>query len=145
MPYQLVSQRDTALALEHKGKAEVCVFEFKLLPEQLQINRYFYSRMADSFLAKLHERKYELLRLNIWEDKKPTLWTNYRCEVISTTGSVVPWSIIITLVLGIIFLIALTFVIREIKTIDWAKVPPEIPAGFLIGAGILALAMLRRK
>jgi len=122
MSFQQVWYERTSLADSYKGNAESCLFSFKLGPDQLLINPYFYKQIAGHFASQLKSRENaELLETTVWEDTSPALWTNYQVKVVSTdpTASPLPWAAIIIAVLVILFLVALTFVIIEIRKLVW--------------------------
>ena len=119
MAFQQVFYERTPLADSYRGNAESCLFSFKLSPEQLGVNRFFYPQLAERFASQLRDSENaELLETTIWEDISPMFWTEYQVKVVST-ASPIAWAIIIPIILGILFLVALTFVILETRKLIW--------------------------
>lgn len=146
--YELIQHTEYPLSKTYVGKAEECTFEFKLWPEQIPGTTWLGKKIADVFADQVAKQDAEMLDLKVYEDTTPMFWTNYRV-VATSTASPVPWAIIIVAVLAILFIVAITFLIREIKTLDWGE-PAEAAIGILaIVLGIGAVAglgiMLTRK
>ena len=146
--YELIQHTEYPLSKTHVGKAEVCTFEFKLWPEQIPGTTWLGTKIANAFADQVIKQDAEMLDLKVYEDTTPMFWTNYRI-VATSTASPVPWAIIIVAVLAILFIVAITFLIKEIKTIDWGE-PAEAAIGILvIVLGVAAVAglgiMLTRK
>ena len=142
--YKLVQSTLYPEGKTYKGKAERCTFQFKLTPEQIPGTTWIGKKLADSFAGEVEKQGGKMLELKVYENVVPTFWTEYL--VIATAREAplspllrafpFPWTIVIALVLVAVILIALIFVIREIKTVDWST-----PGGVLIGGlGILAAA-----
>ncbi len=131
--YELIQHTEYPRSKTYVGKAEICTFEFKLWPEQIPGTTWLGKKIADSLAKEVANHDAEMLNLKVYEDTTPMFWTNYRI-IATSTASPVPWAIIIVVVLAILFIVALTFLIKEIKTIDWGE-----PAGVAIG--ILAIIL----
>ena len=139
MAFQQVFYERTPLADSYRGNAESCLFSFKLFPEQLGVNRFFYPQLAELFASQLRDSENaELLETTIWEDTSPMFWTDYQVKVVST-ASPIAWAIIIPIILGILFLVALTFVIHEIRKLIWG---PRTGNGGISSVPIVIIAII---
>ena len=143
--WELVSHKVYDRAKAYVGTAEECTFEFKLTPEQIPGTEWMGIAIANAFADEVTKQGSEMLDLKVYEDTTPTLWTNFRVVATATVpegegvANPLPWAIIIVAVLAILFVVALTFLIREIKTIDWGKPAQAIPMALIIG-GVVVLA-----
>lgn len=147
--YKLVQHTEYPEGKIYVGKAEQCTFDFKLTPEQIPGTAWLGTAVAEAIADAVAKQDAEMLDLKIYEDTTPVFWTNYRV-IATATASPVPWAIIIPLVLVILFIVALTFLIREVKTIDWGKAAVPIAAiwigiAALVGAGIFLAAAKKKK
>lgn len=148
--YELIQHTEYPAAKTHVGKAEQCTFEFKLYPEQIPGVTWLGIKVAIAFADKVADEGAEMLDLKVYEDTTPMFWTNYRV-VATATASPVPWALIIVAVLAILFFVALTFLIKEVKTIDWGEpmVKAAIPIIAIIVGGVvvggIALAVAAKK
>ena len=101
--------------------------------------------IANAFTDEVVKQGSEMLELEVYEDTSPTLWTNFRVVATATipetegVANPLPWAIIIVAVLVILFVVAVTYLIKEIKTIDWTNPVQAIPTALLIG-GVVVLA-----
>jgi hypothetical protein len=154
--WELLSHKLYDLADTYNGKAEVCTFEFKLTPEQIPGTEWFGEMIANAFVDEVVKQGSEMLELEVYEDTSPTLYTNFRVVATATipetegVANPLPWAIIIVAVLAILFVVAITYLIKEIKTIDWSNPVEAIPTALLIGgvvvvAGIGIAAALGKK
>ena len=143
--WELLSHKVYDRAKTYVGTAEECTFEFQLTPEQIPGTEWFGQLIANAFADEVTKQGSEMLDLKVYEDTEPTLWTNFRVVATATVPESVgvanplPWAIIIVAVLAILFIVALTFLIREVKTIDWGKPVQAIPMALIIG-GVVVLA-----
>jgi len=145
MPWELIHEETTDLGWEYRGKAELCVFEFKLLPEQVPGMGRVAILLSNAFARVLPEHGGGLLRIRVWEDTSPALWTNYRTEVVSVASPLI-WKAIVAGALTVAFLVALTFTIREVRKLVWdlgEMAPVVIGAG--LGLLILLLLIFARR
>jgi len=132
--YRLIQHTEYPLAKTYNGKAEECIFEFKLYPDQIPGGGWLGNKIANTFANEVAKENAEMLDLKIYEDTSPVWWTNYRV-ITTSTASPVPWALIIVAVLAILFVVALTFLIIEINKIDWGKL---VGGTAVIGIIILA-------
>jgi len=136
--YKLTQHTEYPRGKTYEGKAEQCTFDFKLYPEQIPGIPWLGTKVAQAIADEVAKYDAEMLDLKIYEDKTPIFWTNYRV-IATATASPVPWAIIVIASLAILFIVALTFLIKEIKTVDWTKPMAALPVlGILLGVGALA-------
>lgn len=120
--YKLIQHTIHHWAYVYDGKAEVCPFEFKLWPEQIPGAPWLGKKIANAFASKLEAEGSKLLELKVYEDTTPTFWTNYRVEV-TATASPIAWALVIYAVLAILFIIAITFLVKTIHTLFFEHKP----------------------
>lgn len=134
--YKLIQHTEYPRGKTYVGKAERCTFWFKLGPEQIPGTAWLGTKIANIFAEQVAKQKAEILDLKVYEDTTPLLWTNF-LVVATATASPLLWAIIIIAVLAILFIVAITFLIKEVKTIDWGKA-----AAFPVIAVVLGIAAL---
>lgn len=117
---------------------EECTFKFSLGPEQIPGTDWFRDQAIQAFTDKVEEEGGHMLKLRVWEDTTPILTTDYRVEATST-ASPLPWAAIIIGVLAILFIIAITFAIIQVRTFLWGEEGAP-PTGF--GDMIYLLVMI---
>lgn len=147
--YELVFHHEYPRGKTYVGKAEECAVDITVpLPEQLFPDAWVINRIADTFADKVEEQGAEMLDLKIYQDATP-LWTTRYKVLVTATASPVPWAIIIPIVLAIALVVAFTFLIREVKTIDWGEIAPSVfpILAIILGIGVVAGLgiMLTRK
>ena len=149
--YELVYHHEYPRGKTYAGKAEQCTVDITVpLPEQLFPDAWVVDKIADTFADKVKEEDAEMLDIKVYQDITPALVTNYRIVAIAT-ASPVPWAVIIPLILVILLVVAFTFLIREVKTIDWGMpIAAAIPIlAIVLGAaavvGIIVLAKKRKR
>jgi len=144
------------LGKTYVGKAEQCTAKVTVpLPDQLFPNTWEVNRINSAFEDKIKEQGGEILHVKILEDTTPTLTTDY--YVVATIKAApaalvtfpFPWAVVIVLVLAILLLVAFTWLIIEVKTIDWGKpvaaVGMALGIAAIIGAGALLLMAVGAK
>lgn len=144
--YKLIQHTEYPSGKTFVGTASQCTFEFKLTPEQIPGTSWLGIKIANAFADKVKDQGSEMLDLKIYEDTTPMFWTDYRVIATCIETSPFPWAIVIVLVLAILFVVAITFVIKEIKTLPWGKA--AFPIALIAGAGALAVigvAVISRK
>lgn len=84
----------------------------------------------EAFLDKVRDNGEEMVSIQVWEDTSPTWTTDYKVTAVATAGLTaasgvvaqgVQWFLVIGAVLLILFLIALTFVIRQINRLWYGE------------------------
>ncbi|MBA7619436.1 hypothetical protein ES703_26775 [subsurface metagenome] len=118
--YELIQETIYPWAYTFEGDAEICIFEFKLTPEQIPVYPWLGERIVGSFVNKLEEEGARLLELKVYEDTTPTFWTNYRVEV-TATASPLAWNLIIIGVLAILFIVAIVFAIKAVESLIYHR------------------------
>jgi len=118
--YELIQHTIYHWAYIFEGDAEVCIFEFKLTPEQIPWTEWLGERIVDAFVSELEKEGSRLLELKVYEDTTPTFWTNYHVEVTST-ASPIAWMPIIIGVLAILFIVAITFAIKAVESLIYHR------------------------
>lgn len=118
--YVLIQETIHPWAYIFDGDAEVCTFEFKLTPEQIPLTEWLAQRIVDTFVNELEKEGSRLLELKVYEDTTPTWWTNYRVEV-TATASPLAWNLIIIGVLAILFVVAIVFAIKAVKSLVYHR------------------------
>lgn len=113
--YKLVKDVLGPYAYVYEGNAETCVFEFKLLPEQLEVvpgmeafTEWLVNKLIEGSISGLEEQKSRLLGIKLYRDTTPALWTDYRCEV-TATASPLYWLVIVGIVVAL--LLVLTYAV----------------------------------
>jgi len=139
--YKLIQHTEYPHGKTYVGKAEQCTFEFKLLPEQIPGTPWLGIKIANAFADEVAKQNAEMLDLKVYEDTTPTFWTNY-IVVATATASPVPWAVIIVGVLAILFIVALTFLVREVKSIDWGKAAVPITTIAIVIAALAGLGII---
>jgi len=113
-------------ASTYNGPAESCLFTFKLLPDQLPGHDWIKNKVIDAFASEMTKGGREMLEIKVWEDTSPLLWTNYKIFIVYTDPGgaatvqvfrpmVAHVGVIIAAVLIILFIVAITFLIKEIN------------------------------
>ena len=120
--YEIVQHTVYPWAYLYEGDAEVCIFEFKLTPEQIPGTEWLGDRIVDTFADELEKEGSRLLELKVYRDITPVLWTNYRVEV-AAAASPIYWTPIIILVLAILFVVAITFLVKTIDQVFFKRRP----------------------
>jgi len=150
--YKLVQHTEYPRGKTFVGTASQCTFTFKLFPEQIPGAGWLGIKVATAFADKVVDKGSEMLDLKIYEDTSPMLWTNYMVIATCIETSPFPWAVVIPLILAILFIVAITFLIKEVKTIDWGKPVAAIPVlaillgvGALAGIGLAAAAAKKRR
>lgn len=118
--YVLIQETIYPWAYTFEGDAEVCIFEFKLTPEQIPGTEWLGQRIVDSFVSELEKEGSRLLELKVYRDTTPTFWTNYRVEVTATASPLV-WNLIIIGVLAILFVVAIIFAIKAVESLIYHR------------------------
>jgi len=137
--YELVQHTEYPAAKTFVGVASQCTFTFKLTPEQIPGTGWLGIKVATALADRIADKGSEMLDLKIYEDTTPMLWTNYIVIATCIETSPFPWAVVIPLVLAVLFIVAITFLIKEVKTIDWGKAAAAIPIlAILLGVGVLA-------
>ena len=142
MAYSLVI--DKTFETTYSGKAEICTYTFKSLPEQLPFEQWFAQRFIDSHIRELANQGSHALKLKVWRDTSPTFTTDYKVEV-TASASPLWWNIIIVGAIAVIGLALITWAIIEVKGIDWGEIPEELKKAIgwmpiLLGLGLLVWA-----
>jgi len=116
----LITDYTYPYAAQYAGDAEECTFTFSLLPEQIPGTEWANLQVIQALENELKSEGAEMLKLQVYEDTTPALTTDYRV-VATSTASPVPWTLIIVAVLAILFLVALTFTIVQIRKFLWGE------------------------
>lgn len=138
--YKLIQLTEYDRGKTYSGKASQCTFEFKLTPEQIPGTSWLGEKVANTFASKVKDQGSEMLKLEVYEDTTPTLWTNYLVIATCIETSPFPWAAVIVPILVILFVVAIIFAIKEVKVIDWGKPAGVAIAGIGIGVVLFGLA-----
>jgi len=140
--YKLIQLTEYDRGKTYSGKASQCTFEFKLTPEQIPGTSWLGKKVANTFASKVADQGSEMLKLEVYEDTTPTLWTNYLVIATCIETSPFPWAAVIVLILVILFVVAIIFAIKEVKVIDWGTPAGVAVAGVGIGIALAGLALV---
>jgi hypothetical protein len=133
----------------YKGKAEVCTAKVMVpFPDQLFAASWEVNKIASTFEEQVKQQGADMLEIKIFQDSTPTLETDF--YVVATITSVpaalipfpFPWAVVMVLVLAIILIVSFTFLIGQVKTIDWGQPGAAIGVGFAIAAVLAGLALV---
>jgi len=150
MAEQLVFDQATAVASSYKGPAGRALASFRGPPEQ--VGSVGIASQAFSVLVPaLKGQGADLLKLRIWADAAPTLYTRYRIEItarnpaIAQQGQAAMSAPFPFLIVGAA-LLALGFVALtawNVQQIDWGSVGSGLP--LLLAAAVLLLLLSRKR
>lgn len=129
------------------GHAESCLYEFTInLPDQFGAS-WTAKEHVQAHINELSGEGSILLEYRLWEDKLSGTWTTkYQCEIVAS-ASPLWWNLIIFGVIAIMALIAVNFVIKNVKDIaQYAPGAIAWGAGAIIAvAAAVAVLALRRR
>jgi hypothetical protein len=141
------------------GMGEQCTFKVTIpFPDQLFPDTWEANRIAGTFQDKIKEQAGEILDLKIYIDTTPTWTTDYYVVALvkpaTPVGAVAfpfPWAVVIVLILVLLIVLAFTWVILSVKSVDLGKlvagvtIPLVAVAAIVGGVGLIVLASSRRK
>jgi len=151
-PWDLVKDHVYPRASTYNGPAENCLFTFKLLPEQLPGHDWIANKVIDALASEMTKGGREMLELKVWEDKSPTWWTNYQVFIVYTDPGgaaavqvfrpmVAHVGVIIAAALIILFIVAITFLIKEINKL-WYGTEEQPGLGETLGPLLMMMVMV---
>ncbi|GAH62341.1 unnamed protein product, partial [marine sediment metagenome] len=130
--YELIQETIFPLAYIYEGWQETCIFEFPLGPEQIPFTQWGGLKIAEAMANHVEGEGSRVLKLRVYEDTTPPLWTNYRVEVTAAITpqegiaiwpvlAALPWAAIIKGTLIVLGIVIVGWVIEKlIKAVDKA-------------------------
>ncbi len=148
---KLAYENTYPLGSTYRGKAEQCTAKVTVpLPDQLFPAVWEVSLIAATFQNQVKNQGGDMLAIKIYEDTTPTLTTDY--YVVATVAQPAPvpavafpfpWVVVIPLILILLIIVAFTWLILQVKTIDWgqpaAAIGMAVGIAAILGAGALLL------
>lgn len=117
---ELIQDYTYPYAATYSGYVEECTFTFSLGPEQIPGTDWFRDQVINSFESEVIKEGARMISLKVWEDKTPTLHTDYTV-IVTATASPVPWLLVIGAVLLILFIVAIVFTIVQIRKLWYGE------------------------
>lgn len=136
---------------EYSGQGEQCTTKVTVnAPDQLFSSTWVTGRIADTVRDQIISQGGMPLAVKIYEDTSPTWVTDYYVVITiappavpaGAVGFPFPWAVVIPLILAIIVVLSFTWLIMEIKNINWGQPAGVFVSGLgiaLAGVGILLL------
>ena len=155
MAERLVLDKTAPEAATYRGPAEVGTAVFKGAPEQV-VPTALMATLSTQLLVAIKGRGATPLKLRVWADTAPTLYTRYRIEITLTEASVsaqqgyaaqaMPFPFLVLgavlLVLGLVALSA-----WQVSRIDFGGIAKGLSMGLIavVVAAVLVMAILGRN
>lgn len=129
----------------YTGKAEQCIARVTVpLPDQVFAATWVTGKITDTFASEVQKQGGQMLEVKIYEDtQSATFSTDF--YVLATAapapvpagavGFPFPWAVVIPLILLVLLVVSFTWLIIQIKEIDWKS-----PAALLVGGVGIAIA-----
>ncbi len=141
--FKLLQHKEYDAAKTYTGKASTVTFTFQLGPEQVPGTAWLGEKIAGAFATEIAKKGEQMLDLKVYEDSSPVLVTNFMIVATCTdhvpagaAGSPFPWAVVIVLILAILLIAAVTFLIINLKSVDWKS-----PLGLAVGSVSLGIVL----
>jgi hypothetical protein len=137
---------DHDYGINYSGKTEQCTTKVTVnFPDQLFSSTWITDDIANTVKNQIQDQGGQALSVKIYEDTSPTWQTVYYVVMTAAPAPVprgavgfpFPWAIVVPLILAVLVIVTFTWLIIEIKDINWGS-----PAGvFVSGLGIALLGV----
>ena len=143
MAYRLERDYKTIAWDTYQGTKSQCWAEFQTGPEQVPGQSHLANQLISSFIEETQAYGHSVLRVTVYVDTSPTLYTKWQVICQATESPAIPWAAI---VVGIVVIIGLFIAWKILKTTEnVVHVVGEAvgPAGSVLGlAGAFLLIAL---